>query len=77
MGQILIRQLDDDAVAALEARARANARSVEEEARSILMETLVLVPPRRRLSDFIGAVPTGRTQAEIDAEIAALRDEWN
>ena len=77
MGQILIRQLDDAVVAALEARARANARSVEEEARVILLETLVLVPQRRSLSDFIGAVPTGRTQADIDAEVAALRDEWN
>lgn len=76
MGQILIRQLDDAVVAALEARACANARSVEEEARIILSETLVHPPPRRRLSDFIGAVPTGRTQAEIDADIAALRDEW-
>jgi antitoxin FitA len=77
MGQMLIRRLDDDVLDRLRARARENNRSVEAEARTILGEVLAPEPPRPRLSDFIGIVPTGRTQAEIDADVTALRDEWD
>ena len=40
MGQILVRQLDDDVKAALQRRARANGRSTEEEVREILREAV-------------------------------------
>lgn len=78
MGQVLIRKLDDAVVEALKARARANNRSAEAEARTILAEALAPPPrPRGKLSEFIGIARTGRTQAQIDADIAALRDEWD
>lgn len=79
MGQVLIRKLDDAVIAALKARAQANNRSAEAEARTILSEALALsaATPRRRLSDFVGIAKRGRSQAEIDADVAALRDEWD
>jgi plasmid stability protein len=40
MAQLVIRQLDDDLMQKLQARARGNGRSVEEEAREIIMDAL-------------------------------------
>ncbi len=79
MGQILIRKLEDDVIEGLRARARANNRSVEAEARAIIGGA-VLPPeeaPRRTLMSFVGIGGFRRTQSEIDAEVAALRDEWD
>jgi plasmid stability protein len=77
MGQILIRRLDDAVVAALKARAKANNRSAEAEARAILGAAVAPPPPeRRKLSDFIGAAPTGRTMEDIVRDVRALRDAW-
>ena len=78
MGQILIRKLEDDVIEGLRARARANNRSVEAEARAIIGGA-VLPPeeaPRRTLMSFVGAAPSGRTMDEIVADVRALRDEW-
>jgi plasmid stability protein len=77
MGQILIRKLEDDVLEGLRARARANNRSVEAEARAII-GSAVLPPerPRRTLMSFVGLHPTGRTMDEIVADVRALRDEW-
>ena len=77
MGQILIRRLDDDVIEGLRARARANNRSVEAEARLIIGSAVrPPEPPRRTLMSFVGIGGHRRAQSEIDAEIAALRDEW-
>lgn len=77
MGQILIRKLEDGVIAGLRARARANNRSVEAEARAIIgSAVLPPEPPRRTLMSFVGLHPTGRTTDDIVAEIRALRDEW-
>jgi plasmid stability protein len=40
MGQLLVRQIDDDVKAALQRRARANGRSTEEEVREILRDAV-------------------------------------
>ena len=77
MGQMLIRRLDDAVLDALKARAKANNRSTEAEARTILSQVLSPPPPpRRNLSDFIGIAPTGRTMEDIVRDVRALRDEW-
>jgi len=80
MGQILVRKLDDALIDAVRKRAKENNRSTEAEVRAIL-EAAVKQPagadrPRRGLLDFVGSVPTGRTQQEIDDYVRALRDEW-
>lgn len=79
MGQMLIRKLDDAVVAALKARAQANNRSAEAEARTILSEALAVkaLAPRPSIMDFVGIARRGRTQADIDADLARLRDEWD
>ena len=49
-----------------------------------LLETTLAVETQAEVDDkpynvmdFYGAAPTGRCAAEIDAEINALRDEWD
>ena len=78
MGQIIVRKIDDDVLKRIRARAEANGRSTEAEVREILNE---VVAPRRRaprsLSSFIGSVQSKRSQAEIDAYVRGLRDEWD
>ena len=78
MGQIIVRKIDDDVLKRIRARAEANGRSTEAEVREILNEA---VAPRRRarrsLSSFIGSVQSKRSQAEIDAYVRGLRDEWD
>jgi plasmid stability protein len=78
MGQIIIRKLDDDILERIKARAKANGRSAEAEVREILSEAVA--PPQgkpRSLSSFIGSVRGNRSQAEIDAYVRKLRDEWD
>lgn len=80
MGQILVRQLKDETIAALKERAKANNRSTEAEVRSIIEAEIVpkrAIQPDRKLTDFLTDPPTGRTQDEIDAYVRQLRDEWD
>jgi hypothetical protein len=80
MGQMLIRGLDDRVIEAVKDRARANGRSTEAEARLILAEATLggtASRAKRSILDFVGAASTGRTSADIVAEIRALRDEWD
>ncbi|MDP2118369.1 MAG: hypothetical protein U1A06_13595 [Hoeflea sp.] len=81
MGQIVVRQLEDAVLEALRQRAKTNNRSTEAEVRAIIsqaVETPSVKPPksRKRLSELVGSVSSGRTSEEIVAEIRALRDEW-
>jgi plasmid stability protein len=80
MGQMLIRQLDDETLARLKARAKANDRSAEAEARLLLKESL---GPVGR-SSIVALAGSGRrenragmTPSEISAHIRALREEWD
>jgi plasmid stability protein len=78
VGQILIRKLDEAVIEGLRARARANNRSVEAEARLIIgSAVLPSERPTRTLMSFVGSGMHRRPQSEIDAEVAALRDEWD
>lgn len=78
MGQIIVRKIDDDVLKQIKARAEANGRSTEAEVREILNEAVApLQETRRPLSSFIGSVQSKRSQAEIDAYVRRLRDEWD
>lgn len=82
MGQIVVRQLDDAVLNAVRARAKANNRSTEAEVRDIISSAVELpvqtVPKtRKRLSELVGSVPSGRTSEEIVSEIRSIRDEWD
>lgn len=80
MAQILIRQIEDDILARLKARAKANARSTEAEVREILADA---VRPMRRGRSLMSLVGAGKTEnsfkstEEIVAHIRSLRDEWD
>lgn len=79
MGQILIRQLDNDTLAKLKLRAKANDRSAEAEARMLLKRSLET--PREDRPSLMSLVGAGRrdggmTTEQIAAHLRALRDEW-
>ncbi|WP_290777238.1 hypothetical protein [Hoeflea sp.] len=81
MGQIVIRQLDDAVLDAVKSRAKANNRSAEAEVRAIISNAVkapVQTSPkkRKRLSDLVGSIASGRTAEEIVMDIRVLRDEW-
>ena len=78
MAQILVRKLEDDVLARLKERAKRNGRSAEAEIRSILAEAVATSPrpPYRSLLELVGAGSSGRSQAQINEDIRALRDEW-
>ena len=78
MAQILVRQIDDSVMARIKVRAKAMKRSTEAEVREIL--SAAVAPERGRhkpLLSLIGAGRPGRSQAEIDAYVRSLRDEWD
>lgn len=54
MGQLIVHDLDDDVVRALEARARANGRTAEAEHRAILLAAL---SADASFWDWIRAIP--------------------
>ena len=84
MAQIVVRQLDDTVLEAVKARAAANQRSTEAEVRAILASAVGLSPATGaphaqqpgRFSDFVGIAAQRRSQDEIDAYVALLRNEW-
>lgn len=78
MGQILVRQLKDETIAAIKERAKANNRSAEAEVRLALERNYGGNGKSRgqALRDLLDMPATGRTQAEIDDYVAALRAEW-
>ncbi|MDZ5648122.1 FitA-like ribbon-helix-helix domain-containing protein [Nitrospirillum sp. BR 11828] len=76
MAQLLVRQVDEDIVVALKARASAHGRSVEAEHRAILEQAL-----RPAAGDFAQRAAefrrqtAGRTPVDTTALIRAARDE--
>lgn len=78
MGQILVRKLDDGVLKRIKARAKAHGRSTEAEVREILYAAMSAPEQKKRpLSSLIGAVRSNRSQAEVDAYVRRLRDEWD
>ncbi|OFW11726.1 MAG: hypothetical protein A3H96_24580 [Acidobacteria bacterium RIFCSPLOWO2_02_FULL_67_36] len=66
MGQLIVRNVDDDLIRALKVRAGEKGRSAEAEHREILRDALV---PRRNgktLKDALLDIPTGGEDADFD-----------
>lgn len=57
MAQLIVRDLDEEVVAALEARAAANGRSAEAEHREILRAALQGPTAGKSLWDWLAAMP--------------------
>ncbi len=54
MAQVLVRDLDDDTVAALKQRAKLHHRSLQSEIRSILVEAARFAPPEEMAARLRG-----------------------
>jgi plasmid stability protein len=79
MARIVVRNVDNKVIELIDARANANGRSFAAEVRVILSEAVGVRQESgqsRRLTSFIGTVGSNRSQAEIDAYVRGLRDEW-
>lgn len=70
MGQLIVRQLDDELVKALKRRAARNGRSAEAEHRAILRQALVGDADRPSFKDFLLSMPN----VGVDDDFAAPRD---
>lgn len=80
MAQILVRQIDEEVLKRLKARAKANARSTEAEVREILADAVRPAGQGRSLMSLVGAGASPnsfKTTEEIVAHVRALRDEWD
>ena len=82
MGQFTVRNFDDAAKKTLQARAALKGRSMEEEVRVILLNTIARdgAAPLRRLGDLIAAQSalyqvTEADIEELNANIAELRQQ--
>ena len=76
MGQILVRQIDNEIIEALKKRAKANNRSTEAEIRTILRESLQPAEPRQpSLVSLVGAGQGSMTAEEIAGHVRQLREE--
>lgn len=79
MGQMLIRQIDENVMQRLRARAKANSRSTEAEVRTILEDAVKSREnARSSLKSFVGAGSSARsfkTLDEIVTHIRTLREE--
>ena len=63
MGQLIVRNLEDDILAALKAQAAAHGRSAEAEHRAILRE--VLSPPEERSEDWFERARVLRSRLSV------------
>lgn len=66
MAQLLVRNLEDQVVRRLRARAAANGRSAEEEHREILRSALLPARPERSLKDVLLAMPDVGEDADFE-----------
>lgn len=57
MGQLIVRNLDNDLVAKLKQRAAAHGRSTEAEHRAILHEAIMADTPKRSFKEALLAMP--------------------
>jgi len=57
MGQLIVRNVDDDLVRVLKMRAAKHGRSMEAEHREILRATLASEAPRTSFKEWLGSMP--------------------
>lgn len=65
MGQLIVRNIEDELVLALKRRAARHGRSAEAEHREILRETLVRDEARPSFKEFIESMPEGLTDEDL------------
>ena len=65
MGQLTVRQVDDELVRALKVRAARHGRSAEAEVREILRNALRSPEPRMSFLDFLATMPCDLSDDEI------------
>lgn len=70
MGQLIVRNLDDDLVRALKIRAARHGRSAEAEHRAILLEVLSDKREKPSFKEFLASMP----DVGEDADFAPPRD---
>jgi plasmid stability protein len=77
MGSLLVRDVSDDIVTQLKARARANGRSAEAEHREILRRALSEDDDGRfeQLASQLRALTAGRRQTPAEDLLREMRDE--
>ena len=66
MGQLIVRNVDDDLIRALKMRAAQKRRSAEAEHREILREVLTSRPPKGSLKDVLLDMPEVGDDADFD-----------
>jgi hypothetical protein len=82
MSDTLIRGWREETINKVRANAKLNRRSISSEVQSLVETAIELQeqqkPKRISLAELIRGKPvTTRTQAEIDAYVRELRDEWD
>jgi plasmid stability protein len=76
MGQLLVRNLDNDIIEAIKLKAELNGRSLEQELREILRLAAPLTPEQRVvLSRRIRSMQSGRASLDSTVLIRATRDD--
>jgi plasmid stability protein len=68
MAQLLVRNLDEELVRALQVRAAQHGRSTEAEHREILKEALAKGPPRLDFKAFLESMPDVGDDADFDRD---------
>jgi plasmid stability protein len=66
MGQLIVRDLDDDVIRALKVRAAAKGRSAEAEHRELLREALAPRPKVKTLKDLLLEMPDAGDDADFE-----------
>lgn len=75
MGQVIVRNLNDEVVAALKRKARLHGRPLEQELREILTEAARLSPREKAaLADKIASMTQGELKTDSADLIRADRD---
>lgn len=68
MAQLLVRNLDDELVRALQMRAAEHGRSAEAEHREILKQALAKTAPRLSFKEFLESMPDVGDDADFERE---------
>ncbi len=68
MAQLLVRNLDEDLVRALQVRAAEHGRSTEAEHREILKEALTKAAPRMNFKAFLESMPNVGTDDDFERD---------
>jgi plasmid stability protein len=75
MGQVIVRNLDDEAIKALKVRAAMHGKSLEQELRGILSRAAMPGPRERlALADEIRAMTPGKRQRSSTALVREARE---